>query len=198
MRKINSKHPSSLGLHPAIYFYSKDGKHKPASFWATIELIQYLDKHKKLNWFIDVREKFETFLLKNDYIIQQVVRKHRSASAAYPHITKLYLLVLDSLRSEVSIDNVPHTIKSNSDFAYITSSDLGGEEVTSQDFSRERKSEVFMREALSAALKCKICGGYLHSNSISIDHLKRKEDGGVGSVENGQLTHPYCNTTYKN
>ncbi|WP_421182473.1 HNH endonuclease family protein [Aeromonas enteropelogenes] len=198
VRKINSKHPSSLGLHPAIYFYSKDGKHKPASFWATIELIQHLDKAQKLNWFIAVRENFEIFLLKNDYIIQQVVRKHRSASAAYPYVTKLYLLVLESLHSGVEVDNLPNVIKTSQDYSYITSSDLGGEDVTSKDFSRERKSEVFMRDALAAALKCKICGGHLHSNSISIDHLKRKEDGGIGNVENGQLTHLYCNTTYKN
>lgn len=32
VRRLNSVHPSSLGLHPAIYFYSKDGRHKPASF----------------------------------------------------------------------------------------------------------------------------------------------------------------------
>ncbi|WP_372726522.1 HNH endonuclease [Nostoc sp. C057] len=32
----------------------------------------------------------------------------------------------------------------------------------------------------------------------SIDHIKRKADGGLGTLENAQLTHPYCNTTYKN
>jgi hypothetical protein len=198
VRKINSKHPSSLGLHPAIYFYSKDGKHKPASFWAAIELIQYLDEKRKLNWFIDARERFEGFLLKNDYIVQQVVRKHRSASAAYPYITKLYLLILENIHLGVFDVHLINAIISTPEFSYVTSSDSGGEDVTNLDFSRERKSEVFMRDALASALKCKICGGYLHFNSISIDHLKRKEDGGTGCIDNGQLTHPYCNTTYKN
>lgn len=35
--RINSNHPSSLGLHPAVYFYSQEGRHKPASFFAVIE-----------------------------------------------------------------------------------------------------------------------------------------------------------------
>ena len=47
-------------------------------------------------------------------------------------------------------------------------------------------------------LKCKICNGFIHKNSITIDHIERKEDGGKGNSDNGQLSHPYCNTTFKN
>lgn len=36
---INSTHPSSLGLHPAVYFYSKGGRHKTASFFAVTEFL---------------------------------------------------------------------------------------------------------------------------------------------------------------
>ncbi len=36
------------------------------------------------------------------------------------------------------------------------------------------------------------------NNSISIDHKIRKEDGGLGNLDNAQLTHLYCNTTFKN
>jgi len=32
---------------------------------------------------------------------------------------------------------------------------------------------------------------------MTIDHIKRKEDGGRASMENAQLTHPYCNSGYK-
>ena len=34
-------------------------------------------------------------------------------------------------------------------------------------------------------------------NSITMDHKIRKQDGGKGAVENGQIAHPYCNTTLK-
>ncbi|CAA0105491.1 HNH endonuclease family protein [Zhongshania aliphaticivorans] len=198
VRRLNSVHPSSLGLHPAVYFYSKDGRHKPASFWAAIDFIQELDKQNKYSWFTDVRSKFEDFLLSYDYIIQQLVRKYRSATAAYPYITKLYFIVVALLRSDCSVDDLPKKIKEDKDFSFITLNNVDGDEVTSKDFSRERKSEVFIREAIDSAVKCAICGGLLHKNSITVDHAHRKEDGGLGSVDNGQLAHPYCNSTYKN
>ncbi len=57
---------------------------------------------------------------------------------------------------------------------------------------------MYIREVISKANRCKICGGYIHKNSLTIDHIKRKEDGGLGTIDNGQISHPYCNTTYKN
>lgn len=33
-------------------------------------------------------------------------------------------------------------------------------------------------------------------NSIVIDHKAKAQDDGKGSIENGQLTHPYCNSTF--
>jgi hypothetical protein len=77
--KLNSNHPSSLGLHPAVYFYSQEGRHKPASLFAIIDFVMELDKLKKINDFIDVRSTFENFILEYDYLIQQIYRKYRSA-----------------------------------------------------------------------------------------------------------------------
>ncbi|HJF33124.1 MAG TPA: HNH endonuclease [Sporosarcina psychrophila] len=46
--------------------------------------------------------------------------------------------------------------------------------------------------------KCPICNGYITVASSSVDHVRRKEDGGTSAISNAQLTHLYCNTTYKN
>lgn len=198
VRRLNSLHPSSLGLHPAVYFYSKDGRHKPASFWAAIDFVQRMEKADQFRQFTGVRPLFEEFLQKYDYVVQQVVRKYRGASAAYPHIANLYLFVIENLANKVSVDQLIKAIKASPNFSYVTLNDDGGEEVESDKFSRGRKSEIFIREALSNAVKCSICGSFLHRNSITIDHIDRKEDGGLGEVDNGQLAHPYCNSTYKN
>jgi hypothetical protein len=71
-------------------------------------------------------------------------------------------------------------------------------EIQSKEFSRETKASAFIREALPNWPVCKICGGYLPCRFNSIDHITRKADGGLGTLKNAQLTHPYCNTTYKN
>lgn len=62
----------------------------------------------------------------------------------------------------------------------------------------QKKSEIFITEALSKAPCCKIRGGLLHRNAISVDHIERKQDGGKATIENAQLTPPYCNTEVKN
>ena len=34
----------------------------------------------------------------------------------------------------------------------------------------------------------------LHPQSLSYDHIVGKKSGGLGNIENCQLTHPYCNS----
>ncbi|PCI90320.1 hypothetical protein COB18_01030 [Candidatus Kaiserbacteria bacterium] len=194
---INSNHASSLGLHPAVYFYSQDGRHKIASFYAIIEFVLYLEKKSLYSDFIKIRHDFEDVLLKYDYLVQQINRYYRSALSSYVNIKEFYIEVMERLLEEDDITKVINDISKLEKFDYLK---LSAEEsvITSSEFTTERKSAVFIKEALDGATRCKICNGYLHRNSISIDHIQRKEDGGIGSVDNGQITHPYCNTTLKN
>ncbi len=97
-----------------------------------------------------------------------------------------------------NMDETILSIVKSKKFNYLKIDSNVEEIVTNTDFNAERKSAVFIKDALNSALKCKICGGFIHTESMTIDHIKRKQDGGLGSVDNGQLTHPYCNTTFKN
>jgi HNH endonuclease len=74
---------------------------------------------------------------------------------------------------------------------------IDGDKGTKKEFDSERKSAVYLREAISSAVRCQICGSRVHTKSISIDHAQRKQDGGTANIDNGQISHPYCNTTYK-
>jgi hypothetical protein len=197
--RINSIHPSSLGLHPIVYFYTIDGKHKPASFYFTLAFIKELDKKNKYKDFILVRESFENFIMVYDYIIQQITRKYRSAFAAIPHVVELYMIIIEKLKTQRNLSIIIEEVAKTEKFKYlIVNNNIEEEKNIFSDFTTENKSEVFIREALKNGLRCKICNGLIHRNSISIDHILRKEEGGVGSPENGQITHPYCNTTMKN
>ena len=195
--RINSLHASSLGLHPIVYFFSLDGRHKPASFFATIAFVMQLEKSNLFKDFTTVRPKFEEFLLKFDYLIQQIFRKYRKVSESYEHIKDFYFAVMEELNNGKTPPEAVESLVKTPKYKYL-SLQSNEEEVTSEEFTKERKSAVYIKEALLSAPKCKICGGYIHVNSITVDHKKRKEDGGLGSVENGQIAHPYCNTTFKN
>lgn len=196
--RLNSNHASSLGLHPIIYFYSREGRHKVASFFATVAFVMELEKTDSYSDFIKTRPAFEEFLLKYDYIIQQIVRNYRSAIASYPYIMEFYFAVIKELKKEDStIEQAIEELIKMDKYRYLSL--LSEKEIiTSNEFTSERKSAVYIKETINSAPKCKICNGYIHRNSVSIDHKIRKQDGGLGSVDNGQITHPYCNTTIKN
>jgi len=195
---INSNDSSSLGLHPAVYFYARNGRHKPASFMATIEFVMYLKERKKLKNFTAVRQNFENILINSEDLIQQIVRKYRSGAASVKYVRDFYMEIIDQLNDKKSAKEVLDNILLDKRFEYLSIRDTNIDGITNANFSSERKSEVFMTEALDSALKCKICGGYIHRNSISIDHIQRKQDSGLGEVENGQVSHPFCNSGFKN
>jgi hypothetical protein len=197
-RLVNSNHPSSLGLHPAVYFYARNGRYKPASFNFFLSLVIELKLKNKLNDFINVRERLEQIILEYDDLPRQIVRKYRTSSAGAPHVVDFYMQVINLLNKNISVDKVIDEIISSPKFKYLTTKAEFSLSSESSDFNSDGKSEVFINEALKNSIKCKICGGYLHTNSISIDHVVRKQDGGAATSENGQVTHPYCNTGYKN
>jgi len=194
---INSVHPGSLGLHPIIYFYSHDGKYKVASFYSVVYFVMELDKKNKLNIFTKNRKIFEEIIYDYDYVIQQIFRKYRGALASMQAISNYYFKVLECLEKRQTKEEVLSSVIKDEQYNYITLIQER-EIVTSNTFSSERKSAVFIKDVISKAPRCKICGGLIHTNSMTIDHIERKQDGGLGSVDNGQLAHPYCNTTFKN
>lgn len=196
-RLINSNHPSSLGLHPILFFYSKEGRHKPALFYSIAHFVMDIEKRKQLNNFILTRKSIENIIWNYDYLIQQINRKYRSAQSSYIHISNFLMscmgLLLDGNNETKSID-----ILIKNEYDYLTLEKYEVNECASSSFDTKKKSAVYIKDAIESAPRCKICGGLIHVNSISIDHLKRKQDGGLGSIDNGQLVHPYCNTGYKN
>lgn len=196
-QRINSKDPSSLGLHPIVYFYTSTGKSKIGSFYGVVTLMMALEKTKSFSKFIKVRKDFEWVIWQDD-MIPQIVSKS-SAFKAREKVKDFFIEVINKLSEGVDKKKVMKEIVSEKSFGslkYKTKSN--NNETETQVFSRETKSAAYIREALAASLRCKICDGYLPSSFNSIDHKVRKADGGLGTLNNAQLTHPYCNTTYKN
>jgi len=98
-----------------------------------------------------------------------------------------------------TIDETRDIIIATRDFNYLTIRNINQQPHSSEkDFNTCKKSEIYIKDALQKVPRCKICNGFIHRNSISIDHKQRKQDGGLATLDNGQITHPYCNTGYKN
>lgn len=197
-RIINSMHPSSLGLHPAVYFYSQEGRHKSSSFLATLDFICKLKNKDEFKDFINIRSKFEKFIINNDYLIQQINRKYRIGQKSYIHISNFLQLIKSCLLEGKDSHEIIDYIKSSDKFDYLTFHKFENSRSDNPKFNTEQKSAIYLREVIEKAPRCAICDSYLHANSITIDHIERKREGGLARLSNGQLAHPYCNTTFKN
>ncbi len=199
--RINSVHPSSLGLDSIVYFYNTKGQHKATSFRAVIVWVLEMQKNNSFKEFTKIRANFEELLLKYNDMIQDIGRKLRQSIDSYYEIKDFYTECIKSLSRGNSIDAAIKEVIRTTKFSYlkmeIHSSDFHNE-VTSAVIKRERKSSAFIREALETRIRCKICGARLHENAMQVDHIIREEDGGLGNEENAQLTHPFCNSTIKN
>ena len=74
-RLILSNDPSSLGLHPAVYFYSWTGKQQPILFLTWTEIVVKFEQRKWLMEFTKLRSKVENFLIGNRPLVNRVIRK---------------------------------------------------------------------------------------------------------------------------
>jgi hypothetical protein len=198
IKRVNDIHPSSLGLHPAVYVYSINGQFRPSCFHAVVEFSRKLEQSRKLDSFTKHRADFESVLLASDNIIQQIVRKARQANKAVIPIVNYFEAILDELAKGTNSGSVIQNITLKEGFSYLTFASAEQIESKSSAFSKDTKSAAFIRDALKSANRCAICNGLLHTKSIQVDHKIRKQDGGTGELSNAQLSHPYCNSTYKN
>lgn len=201
LQYINSSEPCSLGIHPYIYFYSDIGKHKVGSYYGFLLFIKDLVENKQLKLFTQVREKFEQVIYKYSFLVQQILRKKRQSKRAYVAIRDYFveLMNLISQHQEYSEEEIVASIKLIPEFTYLQTEIIDTQRVAIKgNFSRSKKQQVKLQMYIKSLPKCPICGGYISNSSMSVDHICRKEDGGTNAIKNAQITHLYCNTTYKN
>jgi len=197
MRQILSNHASSLGLHPAVYFYSWTGKQEPILFLVMAELVVELERARRFSDFVQNRKGFEEFLISNRSLLNQIIRKFGTKDSGKKHLREFYERVLELLGSGISGNDLVDEICKDLSYSYLqpAESPYGG--VIPTRLSTQVKAGYVMRELLPMAARCGICGGLVPSQAITIDHKQRLEDEGTHSRENTQLAHPYCNTGFK-
>jgi hypothetical protein len=204
LERITGTHPGSLGVHPVVYFYTRGGSFQPAAFLATVEFLRVLHSKNRLRAFTNGRANFEAFLLANKQFITQIVHKHGSGARSLGWILNLYLFVLERLLEGKKPDEIVIALKADNDFSFLShealppAKDVGEDVGSGKRLGRKTKSAAFLREAVDGAVKCSICDAMVHRNSMSFDHVERKREGGSAIVSNVGVSHPYCNSTFKN
>ncbi|MER8224743.1 DUF262 domain-containing protein [Streptomyces sp. NPDC094143] len=195
--KIAGNEPASLGLHPAVYFYSATGRFQPAAFLAAVAFVKDLADKRKIASFTDKRAEFEEFLVRYKYFLNQIVRSYGSLQRSVPPTLLMYQTIFGALLEECSDSEIIKRLKGQSALRSSIKEISSEDRAHGRNFSAETKNSIVLKEAIQSAPKCGICRARLYLRFITVDHKVRKEDGGDGTPENGQLTHPYCNSGYK-
>lgn len=197
-QRITTNDPSSLGLHPLVYFYTRGGRFQPAAFLAVSQFIDTLISDKRLNQFTEHRAAFENFLLNHKEVYSLVVSRRGSGKRSRPALLDFFNRVLDMLAEGLTESEMLIRLGEDSLFYSLLAPQPrrdGGD--GNGDFSASTKSAAFINELGDNGMRCGICKALVHRNSIQTDHVVAKNEGGGAHSANAQLSHPYCNSTFK-
>ena len=199
IERITTVSPGSLGLHPLVYFYTRGGAFQPVAFLAVLQLVKRMVDEEKLDKFIEVRRAFEDFLVAHKEAFTLIVKSQGAGAKSRPALEDFLWIALEGLWSGKGDPQIIESMSTDRRFRFFaTPAPVRGDGEGGKKFSTSTKSAAFVIELVQNGARCGICGGLLHKNSISTDHIVRKQDGGGAHGKNAQLAHPYCNTTYKN
>lgn len=201
VRVVTTKDPGSLGLHPAVYFYAMSGGFLPNAFLATLDFSKRLGDERRFNDFTKCRGAFEDYLFENKTFISLTVTKLGSGSRSLGRLSTLFWRVFEGFSSGHSSEEISKGLFDDPDFVHLVQAKTPPPRTTrgkTGKMSGATKSAVAMRQGYSNANRCAICRGAVHFRSSTIDHIIRRQDGGAADMQNGQITHPYCNTGVKN
>lgn len=167
------------------------------AFLAAVAFVQDLAEKRRLLKFSEKRREFEEFLVKHKYFLNQIVRRYGSLQRSVPPIQKLYTVLFEGLRDSKSEGEIISQLQDSATNRLPVKLVDAGDREHGRDFSTKTANAVYLESVLQSAPRCGICEARLHMKSATVDHKIRKEDGGTGAPANGQLTHPYCNSGYK-
>lgn len=197
LNRITGNSPGSLGLHPAVYFYTERGKYNRFLFLGMTALFTERVRNNDNGFFkkfTSARRAVEAFLVENKSLIA-LVQQNMSKAQRVPKMKRLfeYLVATAADGDMLVAENAIAQLGLRGRILDVNALQ------SSPQFSDDSKSMMFVAAALASALRCPICHGYLHpTKSVSYDHVVRLEDGGTGDMTNGQMAHPFCNTGIKN
>jgi Protein of unknown function DUF262/HNH endonuclease len=198
---LSARSPS-LGLHPALYFYTSGGAFQPAALFNVYAWIKQLEQSGKIVDFLRVRGKFEQMILDHPVLGKPATHRLGSGGRTRRRMVTLYDGLLDRLLDGDDPSEVWAEMTGRSDFAFLLTDEQEQQQRKSEGaagkgFSRAAKSGAFLEEALPSAPRCGLCGGLLHVNGIVSDHIVEKEQGGSSAGANARPIHPRCNSERK-
>ncbi|MDH2345716.1 DUF262 domain-containing protein [Bradyrhizobium sp. SSUT77] len=196
LRLILSNEKLSLGLHPALYFYTSGGAFQPAALHNAIAWFLDLERRGKIIEFLKIRGAFEALIIAHPAVIKPATHKLGSGARTRSKMLALFERMFKLLTANPSPERAwktlakefPHLVADEEDQkSEAQKGSAGGR------FSRGAKSAASLSD-LGSIPKCKLCGGLLHKNGKVVDHERERSAGGSSGSANARWVHPACNS----
>jgi hypothetical protein len=197
VHRMTTTDPSSLGLHPAVYFYAANYRHQPTSVLSVAKFIQDMTDRNLFLEFTRHRAKFEEFLVKHKMFINQLTVKHGSMAKGFSQICGYYWFIFERIQSGRSEEEIETDLSGSEKYQTLVK-ERPTLSKKPKAFSQDAKNVKLMNDVLDTAFVCNLCGARIDKKSMHLDHIVEKSKGGVANIENGQWLHPYCDSTAKN
>jgi hypothetical protein len=194
--RITGTHPSSLGLHPGVYFYATNFRHQPTAVLAVAKLIMDLEQSNGFIEFTDYRAAFEQFLINHKMYINQLTVKHGSMVKGYLHIRDYYQFVFDRLREGKIETEIEAALAADGKYQTLVK-ERPTPSKKAKPFSQDAKNSKLLSDVLETAFVCTMCRARIDKKAMHLDHVKDKSKGGAADIDNAEWAHPFCNSTYK-
>lgn len=192
----------SLALVSPVYFYTNAGRPVRGLLYGFIYWMFGGDERtirERKRIFSSYRGVFEqVYIESKEDIVSGFSRNIGSGSDITVPVARYFNKLLNLL-----IDHVGDIYSSPFLQAYAeVLNDLKGKKarattshtVRSRIFSPQQRSISLLSSLLTSAVRCEICGGILDpTGPIQHDHIQRVSEGGMTSLSNQRIVHPFCN-----
>ncbi|MFG1275727.1 HNH endonuclease, partial [Xanthobacter flavus] len=199
---VSTNSPGSLGFHPLVYYYAKSGNFLPSAFLASLEFSQKLDSENRKRDFTAIRRKFEDYIFENKIFVTATASRLGGGSRSLARITDLYWQIFLGFHKGLDGPAILKGLMEQPDFVHLRIAEIPSPNAAAQSGesgpSRQSKSAAFIREAMRGVVRCPLCDGAVHTNSLTFDHIDRRREGGSNHGDNLKPAHPYCNSGVKN
>ncbi|MGD1063646.1 MAG: DUF262 domain-containing protein [Terracidiphilus sp.] len=198
IQRITTDQSRSLGVHPVVYFYTRGGAFQPSAFLATSRFLEKLDSKNKLKQFVNIRGPLEDFLIAHKEALGLIVHKFGSGGRHIPWLHEYYERIADGLWNGQGADAIWKALGESKEFSFLAAPSESRLRDPHQKkggrFSDSTKTASFFNAALPSAVRCDLCKGLIHTNSVHTDHkVRRREEGGT-DMSNAHPLHPYCDS----
>ncbi len=194
--RITTTEASSLGLHPAVYFYAANYRHQPTAVLAVAQFVKDMIDEDGFLEFTRHRGKFEEFLVGHKKFINQLTVKHGSMAKGFLYIRDYYRFVFSCIQRGRSENGIVEDLAANDKYQILVQ-ERPVLSKKAKEFSQDAKNVKLMSDILDAAFVCNTCNVRIDKKSMHLDHVVEKSEGGLATTDNSQWLHPYCDSTAK-